>query len=224
MADICCICLDPPQKENPLYHLSCGCNVALFHKSCENQWLQSLPTFTAIKCLVCKREPVLKNNYSFSYNAGENQKILWQTMAIFSLELPLGFYFKTWVIGAEGASILLFPFVFPCSQSHIFYVLHYIFSTMLYLLASYLSDFKISSQELIIVRFVHIISMLFSIRCRNSVNPLLSYIISRDITYARLVYSSPSLPPPTRPSSKTMANALKRNKRGRRRRKHWPKV
>lgn len=216
MADICCICLDPPKKANPLYHLSCGCNVALFHKSCENEWIHSLTAFTPIKCLVCKRDPVLKNNYSLSYHTGENQKFLWQCMGVFCLELPIGIHFKSWVIGAEGASFLLFPFVFPCTQPHIFYVLHYIFNMSLYLLLAFITDFEISAQTLIIIRSVHLITMFFSINCKNSVNPLLSYVISRDITYTRIIYLPKSDVSKTE-SPKPVSKSLKGNKRVRRR-------
>jgi hypothetical protein len=212
MAEICCICLDPPKKANPLYHLSCGCNVALFHKSCETQWIQSLSALTPIKCLVCKREPNLKDNYSFSYDTGENQRLLWQCMALFSLELPLGIYFNTWVIAAEGTTIILFPFIFPCARPHIFFVLHYIFSTTIYLIVAYATSFQLNSHDLILVRLVHIISMFFSINCMNRVNPLSSYIISRDVSYARIIDLH-------EPSPKPMAPSLKRNKRGRRSRR-----
>jgi hypothetical protein len=209
MAEICCICLDPPKKENPLYQLSCGCNVALFHKTCENQWIQSISATSTIKCLVCKREPVLKNNYSFSYNTGENQRLLWQSIGLFFLEIPLGYYFKTWIIVGEGTTIILFPFIFPSTQPHMFFVLHYIFSTSLYLLVAYVTGFHITAFELILVRFIHLMSMFFSITYKNRVNPLASYIISRDITYARIIY----------PSSKPIPASLKRNKRGQRRRR-----
>ncbi len=223
MAEICCICLDPPNKANSLYLLSCGCNVALFHKSCETQWIQSLSATSPIHCLVCKREPKLKNNYSFSYDTGENQRLLWQCMGLFSLELPLGIYFKTWVMGTEGAFIIFFPFIFPCTHPHIFFVLHYIFSTSVYLIVAYASGFQLTAQELIFVRFIHMISMFFSINYRNPVNPLSSYIISRDITYARIIDASAPVDPAASsapaPLPKPMAPSLKRNKRGRRSRR-----
>ena len=207
MAESCCICLEPPEKQRPLYRISCGCKVAQFHKPCENKWLETLNLNHTIKCFVCKREPVLKTNYSFSYETGENQKILWNSLGLFCIELPIAFYFKGNMLSLEGATIILFPFVFPSNKIHTFYLLHYILNVSLCAASIYVTNMKITANDLIFIRFFHLVLMFFTINIKNDVNPLSPYIISRELTYADVIYFS------TKSAKPVDSKRIRRNKR-----------
>ena len=193
MTEFCCICLEPPKKQSPLYRISCGCKVAQFHKSCENQWLETLNPTHIIKCFVCKREPVLKVNYSFSYECSESQKILWNSLGLFCIEMSFVFHFKAYMLSLEGATIILLPFLLPCNKIHTFYLLHYIFNISLCAASIYVTNMTITANDLIFIRFFHLFLMLFTINCKTPINPLSPYIISREITYSDIIQWSPKI-------------------------------
>ena len=183
----CCICLDPAKEDDPLFLLSCGCKVALFHKACETRWTDTLPMDTPIKCLICKREPILKLNYCFS-DIGSSQKLLSNTAMLFALEIPLALYYKTWVIGAQGLYIILYPFVFPFPCDLTYFLAQYNMTMIINLLLIFFNK-DLKGDSITFYRFLHIGILSFFINNRNKVNPLRPFVISREITHSKIAWN-----------------------------------
>jgi len=184
----CCICLENTREDDPLLLLSCGCKVALFHKACEVKWTDTFPINTPLVCLICKREPIMKVNYCYSYDIGPPQTFLWNTLFLFAIELPIGLYYNTWVIGAQGLYIILYPFVAPFSYDLVYFLIQYnitIFVNLLFILF-YGNNLKLTTITL--YRYLHIAILSFYINNRNKVNPLRPFIISREITHSKTVW------------------------------------
>jgi hypothetical protein len=181
----CCICLDPAKEDDPLYLLSCGCKVALFHQTCETKWTDTLPIDTPIKCLICKREPILKLNYCFT-DIGPSQKFLLNTAILFSLEIPLAFYYNTWVIGAQGLYIILYPFVAPFQYDLTYFLAQYNFTMIINLLLILLYRFNLKVESITTYRFIHIGLLSLFINARKKVNPLTPFVITREITHSKM--------------------------------------
>ena len=188
--DLCCICLDPPKQEDPLLLLSCGCNT-FFHKDCETKWTDTIPINTPIKCPVCKREPIMKVNYCFSYDAGPSQKFLFSTAIIFSLEVPLGIYYNTWIIGAQGLYIILYPFVAPFPYDITYFLLQYIATMIVNLIILLMYNTQTTASDIIIYRSLHIAVMFFFINNKLSIPPLTPFVISREITHSKIAWPQP---------------------------------
>ena len=185
---LCCICLDLPKKDDPLLLLSCGCKVALLHKACEIGWTDTLPINTPVKCFICKREPIMKVNYCYLYDIGLPQKFLWNTAILFALEIPIGLYYDTWVIGAQGLYIILYPFVAPFPYDLVYFLTQYNFTILANLLFMLFYGSNLKVTTLTFYRFLHIGMLSFLINHRNKVNPLRPFIISREITHAKTVW------------------------------------
>ena len=184
---VCCICLENAREDDPLLLLSCGCK-AFFHKACEIRWTDTFPINTPLVCLICKREPIMKVNYCYSYDIGPRQTFLWNTLFLFAIELPIGLYYNTWVIGSQGLYIILYPFVAPFSYDLVYFLIQYnitIFVNLLFILF-YGNNLKVST--LIFYRYLHIAIISFYINQRNKVNPLRPFIISREITHSKTVW------------------------------------
>ena len=183
----CCICLSESRKEDPLLLLSCGCK-AFFHKACEDEWLSTLNINTPIKCLICKREPVLKVNYSFSRDAGPAQMLMWNTATVFILEIPIGFYCKTPIIFLEGLTIIVLPliFSFPCDIT--FFFMQYNIMTIVNIILIILLNKSVIVSNIILYRLLHIMLLSFFINSHNKVDPLIHFVISREITHSKLAW------------------------------------
>lgn len=184
--DVCSICLDPPKKDDPLLLLSCGCNT-YFHKACETKWTDTLPIDTTIKCFICKREPIMKLNYCFSYYVGPAQQLLCNTAILFTLEIPLALYYKTWVIGAQGLYIILYPFVAPFPYDLRYFLAQYNMTMIINLLLILLYKINMPETSITTYRFIHIGILSLFINNRNKVSPLTPFVISREITHSKTV-------------------------------------
>ena len=187
----CCICLDPAKEDDPLFLLSCGCKVALFHQSCETKWTDTLPMDTPIKCLICKREPILKLNYCFS-DIGSAQKLLSNTAMLFALEITLALYYKTPIIGLEGLFIIVYPFVVPFNCD-VTYVLRQYNTTLIgNLLLILFYQNRIRMYDIVLYRLLHICILSLYIN-KNKINPLTPFVISREITHSKIAWNQPQL-------------------------------
>lgn len=182
----CCICLDPGKEDDPLFLLSCGCKVALFHKDCETRWTDTLPIDTPIKCLICKREPILKLNYCFS-QIGPAQELLWNTGLLFILEIPMGFHYKTPIIGLEGLFIILYPFVVPFNCDATYFLRQYRVTMIGNLLLIFFYK-NIAMYDIVLYRLLHIFLLSFFIS-KNKTNPLTPFVISREITHSKIAWN-----------------------------------
>ena len=185
---VCCICLEEPTSDNPLFLLSCGCKVALFHESCENAWMSNLQVNVPIVCLICKREPVLKNNYSFSYEAGPAQKLLWDTAGLALLEIPLGIYYKTPLLSLQALYILSYPLIFPFRRNLVFFLMHYRIRVLIDCVI-FFSYKELTALDIIIYRLLHILFLCFFIK-KPRINPLTPFIISREITHHKIAWQA----------------------------------
>jgi hypothetical protein len=184
---VCCICLDPGKEDDPLFLLSCGCK-AFFHKACETRWTDTLPINTPVVCLICKREPIMKVNYCYLYDIGLPQKFLWNTLFLFAIELPIGLYYNTWVIGAQGLYILLYPFVAPFPYDLLYFLLQYNITIFVHIILICIFSDKLKLTTITFYRYLHIAILSFYINNRNKVNPLRPFIISREITHSKTVW------------------------------------
>ena len=183
----CCICLENAREGDPLLLLSCGCKVALFHKACEIGWTDTLSINTPVVCLICKREPIMKLNYCYLYDIGLPQKFLWNTLFLFAIELPIGLYYNTWVIGAQGLYIILYPFVAPFPYDLIYFLLQYNITIIIHIILMCIYSNNLKLTTITFYRYLHIAILSFYINNRNKVNPLRPFIISREITHAKIV-------------------------------------
>jgi len=182
----CCICLDPGKEDDPLFLLSCGCKVALFHQTCETKWIDTIPADTTIKCLICKREPILTLNYCFS-DIGPPQKLLQNTCLLFILEMPMAIHYKTPIIGLEGLFIILYPFVVPFNCDVTYFLVQYNL-TMLINLGLILFSKDIKIYDIVLYRLLHIFLLSFFIN-KNKTNPLTPFVISREITHSKIAWN-----------------------------------
>lgn len=168
----CCICLDPPQPDNSLHLISCGCQGAWFHEKCNDMWLfrQDIP-----RCPICRRDVPIQLNHDFSHPILRLMKFL------YIVELFL-YYYTTPVI--QGTAILAFPFIFPCSQDFIFFASHYSIHSMLDMVF-------IPENDIIFFRYLHLILLTMYIN-NKKIYPLTQFVIGRSIIYAKtLEYSEP---------------------------------
>jgi hypothetical protein len=185
--DLCCICLDEPALENPLLLLSCGCKVALFHESCEKNWLDSLPIDKEIVCFICKRPPSLKDNYSICYNIGPAQKQFWDTSLLFTLEIPIAIHYGTPIILLEGLYIILFPFVCSFTQDIRFFLSQYKYTVYINLIFILIYKDSLGFYDIVLYRLIHLLFLCLIIS-KQRVNPLTPFIISREIIHSKTVW------------------------------------
>jgi hypothetical protein len=127
----CLICLDPPLDQNPLFLLTCGCNTAWFHESCENLWLTHQSTDEIPKCPTCRRFITFEYKYSFHYKAGINQKYFWWCCSLVLIDFFTAFVFlldgltQAIYLPLQSCFILTIPLVSK-SRYDLLYFLHQI--------------------------------------------------------------------------------------------------
>jgi hypothetical protein len=126
---ICLICLENPQKQNPLFLLQCGCRTSWFHEECKKEWIKHINY--PPKCPTCRRSIEFTVQYSFAFRDGMNQQFFWWSMNIFLVEVFMAIIF-TWngyyqVLSLPGQSILILsiPYIFS-SHHDLLYFLHHL--------------------------------------------------------------------------------------------------
>ena len=170
----CCICLDPPQPDNSLHLISCGCQGAWFHEPCQNLWLLSTGK---LACPICRRDIPFKITYDFSH------PILRLVKFLYVLEL---FLYNVTVIG-QGTIILVFPLILPCSRDFLFFAKHYF-------IHSILDMFSITQKERIFFRYIHLIILATYINHIKRVEPFTPFVKGRAIIYSKSLEFAPSEP------------------------------
>ena len=168
----CCICLDPPQPDNSLHLISCGCQGAWFHEPCQNLWLLNTGK---LACPICRRDIPFQITYNFSH------PILRLVKFLFVLEL---FLYNATVIG-QGTAILALPFVFPCSRDFLFFAKHYS-------IHSILDMFFIGEKERIFFRYIHLIILATYINHIKRVEPFTPFVTGRAIIYSKSLEFAPA--------------------------------
>ena len=169
----CCICLDPPQPNNSLHLISCGCQGAWFHEPCQAMWLLSVRHSS---CPICRRDVPFQVTYDFSH------PILRLMNFLYVMEL---FLYGTVPI-LQGTAVLVFPFVLPCSQDFLFFSTHYCFHSIL-------DIFFIGQKEQIFFRYLHLIILAIYINHKKRVDPLTQFVIGRVIIYSKSLEFAPAL-------------------------------
>ena len=142
----------------------------------------------------------MKTNYSFSYYAGEDQKLLWNILAIATLEgITLGFSNISWILPAQTAVILATPFVIYSNRS-LSYFLHCALSKfiMQYLILFFVQIKMPYYSALILAQNVgglqiFLIFLTHYVNYRSEgggyawVDPYIPYAISREVLHSRLI-------------------------------------
>ena len=171
----CCICLEPPQPDNSLHLISCGCQGAWFHESCQAMWLFSKHPIIP-KCPICRRDIPFKITYDFSHPILRLVKFLY----VFEL-----FLYNSTAI-AQGTAILVFPLVLPCSRDFLVFAIHYS-------IHSILDMFFITQKEQLFFRYIHLIILATYINHKKRVEPFTHFVSGRPIIYSKsLEYSEPA--------------------------------
>jgi hypothetical protein len=182
----CCICIEGPNKKESIRLISCGCNCAWFHRSCETEWIYSMNDEIPYKCPTCRRIVPMKTNYSFSYDAGDEQKFLWKVGYCMSAEILVLFMKKTlWVLPCQSILIVSMPFMLPTYQNVSFYLMnvHLRILTNGFLLITGIAE----SDLLILIGSMHIWVLIFLslLWIRWNRDPLEPYAISREIMHRK---------------------------------------
>jgi len=127
----------------------------------------------------------MKVNYSFSHDIGPAQKLLWNTGILFILEIPIGIHYKTPIIVLEGLFMILFPFVAPFSRDITFFLTQYNLTLLANVILLVL--YKNTMYNVVLHRLFHMFIMSLYINTKK-INPLTPFTISREITYAKIVW------------------------------------
>ena len=194
----CCICLEGIHDGESMYLLACGCKISWFHMACENQWLNSYEY--PYSCPTCRRIVPMKTNYSFSYYAGNDQKILWNVLVMATVEgISMGFSQISWILPAQTAVILATPFVIYSNRS-LSYFLHCVFSKfiMQYLIILFVQIKMPYYSALILAQNIgglqiFLIFLTHYVNYRSDglgyvwVDPYIPYAISREVLHASLI-------------------------------------
>ena len=184
----CCICLD---NTFPMQRLACGCKSTWFHPNCCSQWIYySNPPYY---CPVCRRNIPMNTNYSFSYEAGEEQKHLWYSLAVYATELVsctiaslLG-YKIVWIFPFQSAAILLCPFIISSNKKYTYFLFNstsLIFVKGIFMLImddSILQIRTLSYAHIFILYILHFIQYQSSLYGYRTVDPFQPYAISREL-------------------------------------------
>ena len=172
--------MDPPQPDNSLHLISCGCQGAWFHEPCQAMWLLSTGKLT---CPICRRDIPFKITYDFSHSILRLVKFLY----VFELFL----YYNTVTPILQGTAALAFPLVLPCSQDFLFFATHYS-------IHSILDMFFIAEKERIFFRYIHLIILATYINHKKRVEPFTPFVTGRAIIYSKsLEFAAPSALTPT---------------------------
>ena len=170
----CCICLDPPQLDNSLHLISCGCQGAWFHTQCQNLWLFNQHTIP--NCPICRREIPFQLTYDFSHPILRLIKFLY----IFELFL----YYDSLTPILQGTAVLAFPFVVPCSRDFVVFATHYS-------VHSILDMFFFTQNEQILFRYLHLIILATYINHIKRVEPFTQFVTGRTIIYSKSLEFAP---------------------------------
>ena len=185
----CCICLDASSKKNPLQLLDCGCKVSLFHKSCEEQWLNQLKDVP--KCPICKRFVQLTYNYSFLYSAGEDQLYFNIIALLYVLELLIYVSLNRYIEPIQSTIIIVLPCIIPSHRDIIFYFKNYHTHIILKVIYIYASLSVLSKTTLDIIRLNNCLHILYLCFFTNfgpeRPNPLMPFAISSTIKHAHIL-------------------------------------
>lgn len=203
----CLICLDPPKGEAPLFLLSCGCKVAWFHATCEHEWLSRISFYEGTPpCPVCKRVPLMKTNFSYSYGAGPAQEFFWQTIWLIGCELfisiSLALTGGTWavVLPIHSYGIILMPLLIPSRHDmiwflqririKIFFHLAYIFLKVVLYHELAHTNARQSANHMAFIGTLYCIVLLLAqinqlpLRPFERAHPFLAFAISREIKHS----------------------------------------
>jgi len=192
---VCCICLEPAVKRNPLYLIGCGCKVAWFHKECQDKWIHYSQADNPLSCPTCRQVVPLKYNYSFSYHTGIPQKALWLTSLVFFIESLVNLYYTQYTMIAQSSTMILFPFMLSSTRNWEYFLLCY----RLRLLGEYIYVIIFPSngyiiQNIIYYRHFFIVYLLFQyfadIRKKRA-HILEPYVISADVYNKEIMLAKP---------------------------------
>lgn len=202
---VCCICLEPPLKKNPLYLIGCGCKAAWFHKECQDKWLSHSQANIPLICPTCRRPVPLTYNYSFSYDTGLPQKALMMTSFIFLIESMMNLYYTQYTMITQSSTIVFFPFIFSSTHNWEYFLLSY----RMLLLSEYVYFIVTPAQYYIINNIIYyrhlfilyLFFQYFTDLRKKRAHLLEPYVISADIYNKEVLLAKP------------LARALKRTRR-----------
>jgi hypothetical protein len=192
---VCCICLEPALKKNPLYLIGCGCKVAWFHKECQDKWLSHSQANIPLICPTCRQVVPLTYNYTFSYHAGLPQKALWLTSFIFFTESMMNLYNHRYLMIAQSSTVMLFPFVFSSTYNWEYFLLSYrmkLLSEYAYFIITPTEFYNINN--IIYYRYLFILYLFFqyiSNLQKKRAHLLEPYVISADIYNKEVLLAKP---------------------------------
>ena len=192
---VCCICLEPAVKRNPLYLIGCGCKLAWFHKECQDKWVYHTQANIPLSCPTCRQVVPLTYNYSFSYHTGIPQKALWLTSIIFFIESMMNLYYTQYTMIVQSSTMLFFPFIFSSTRNWEYFLLSYrmvLLSEYLYLIV--MPTYKYRIDNIIYCRHLFILYLFFQyfteIQKRRG-HLLEPYVISADIYNKEVMLAKP---------------------------------
>jgi hypothetical protein len=202
---VCCICLEPALKRNPLYLIGCGCKLAWFHKECQDNWVTYSQANIPLICPTCRQAVPLTYNYSFSYDTGIPQKALCLTSIVFFIESMMNLYYTQYTMIVQSSTMLCFPFIFSSTRNWEYFLLSYrmiFLSEYLYLIV--MPTYKYKLDNIIYYRYLFILYLFFQyfteIR-KSRAHVLEPYVISADIYNKEVMLAKP------------VSGALKRTRR-----------
>jgi hypothetical protein len=202
---VCCICLEPPLKRNPLYLIGCGCKAAWFHKECQDKWIHYNQADIPLSCPTCRRPVPLTYTYSFSYEVGLSQKAMLITSLFFFIESMANLYNNRYTMIAQSSTILFSPFIMSSTYNWEYFLLCY----RMTLLSEYIYHLLIPRElhninNIIYYRHLFIVYLFYqyftNIRKKRA-HLLEPYIISADVYNKEVMLPKP------------LASSLKRTRR-----------
>ena len=198
----CCICLETPKKDNPIFLLDCGCREGWFHMVCENRWLSFQQGM--VRCPTCRRDVPMMINYSFWIEAGEDQQRLWYCLGLLLCETVMSRIFDIAIAPYQTLAILLLPFIIPSTSNMTTFIYHVYFNKSLqFVVYVYTrSDYIFSLSMYILIGYLYVFLLYYLHICiyiRNRynnirVNPLLPYAISSSVIHREVLMTTKGIP------------------------------
>jgi hypothetical protein len=224
----CIICLDAPQKQNPLFLLTCGCRTAWFHDTCEKEWMEHL-TYPP-KCPTCRRIIEITLQYSFAFHHGINQQYFWWIASLFCIEVCMAStftfsdYYQVWNLPCQSIFILSIPYI-SSSKNDLLYFLHQLrYRYIVFVIAWFIHIIKYKKlislypdntfNMLIIVGAVHVFSLIiqeFQNYCspfHYSVDPHTAFTIGYTFPHKEILLFRESSPIPLKGNTRRITNRI----------------
>jgi hypothetical protein len=202
-----------------LYLLTCGCQIAWFHQTCELTWINHIQAEDfPPRCPTCRRRAEFRLHYSLWWSDGINQKYFWWSLFLIGLDTFVAGLFaykkgltQAFYLPLQSSFILVLPFVSKSRHDLLYFLHHVRYHYLVFALSWVYHVFKYKQYKhlyedstvnlLIFAGFIHIVTLVLQ-EIRNywsydhyHMNPLTPFVIGYTFLHKDVLHfrkSSPS--------------------------------